>query len=124
MEAITFIHNRLSVTMLLFMVALGIWGLWNALRGAGMTPSYWGGLVIGEVLIAAEVLLGVVLYVLGGVPARGWLHLLYGIAALISIPAAFTFTRGRSTRYESLIYAVIALFLAGVTVRARLTGGG
>ncbi len=110
--------------MLLFMVALGIWGLWNALRGAGMSPSYWGGLVIGEGLIAAQTVIGIVLYVLGGVPTRGLLHVLYGVAALISIPAAFAFTRGRSTRYESLIYAIIALFLAGVTVRARLTGGG
>lgn len=110
--------------MLLFMAALGIWGLWNALRGEGMTAAYWGGLAIGEGLIVAQTVLGIALYVLGGVPVRGWLHVLYGIAALISLPAAFTFTRGRSTRYESLIYAVMALFLAGVTVRARLTGGG
>lgn len=124
MDTITFIHNRLSVTMLLFMAALGIWGLWNALRGAGMSPSYWGGLAIGEGLIAAQAVIGIVLYVLGEQPARGLLHVLYGVAALISIPAAFAFTRGRSTRYESLIYGIIALFLAGVTVRARLTGGG
>jgi heme A synthase len=124
MDTITFIHNRLSITMLLFMAALGIWGLWNALRGAGMSPSYWGGLVIGEGLIVAQTVIGILLYILGGVPARGLLHVLYGVAALISIPAAFAFTRGRSTRYESLIYAIIALFLAGVTVRARLTGGG
>jgi len=124
MDAITFIHNRLSVTMLLFMAALGIWGLWNAVRGVGMSPSYWGGLAIGEGLIAAQFVIGMLLYVLGGAPARGLLHVLYGVAALISLPAAFAFTRGRSTRYESLIYAVVALFLAGVTVRARLTGGG
>jgi hypothetical protein len=124
METITFIHNRLSVTMLLFMAALGIWGLWNAVRGAGMSPSYWGGLVVGEGLIAAQTVIGILLYILGGAPARGLLHVLYGVAALISLPAAFAFTRGRSTRYEALIYAVVALFLAGVTVRARLTGGG
>jgi len=124
MDTITFIHNRLSITMLLFMAALGIWGLWNALRGAGMSPSYWGGLAIGQGLIVAQTVIGILLYILGGVPARGLLHVLYGVAALISIPAAFAFTRGRSTRYESLIYAIIALFLAGVTVRARLTGGG
>ena len=110
--------------MLLFMAALGIWGLWNALRGAGMSPSYWGGLVIGEGLIVAQTVIGILLYILGREPARGLLHVLYGVAALIAIPAAFAFTRGRSTRYEALIYAIIALFLAGVTVRARLTGGG
>jgi hypothetical protein len=124
MEILNFLHERLSYTTLYFMAALGIWGLWNALRGAGMTPSYWGGLVIGQGIIVIEGLIGVALYVVGAVPARGLLHVLYGVAALISFPAVFSFTRGRSTRYEALIYAVVALFLAGVTVRARLTGGG
>lgn len=124
METIVFIHNRLSVTTLLFMVALGLWGLWNFLRGEGMTGSYWGGLVVGEALVVAQGLLGVLLYVLGGAPARGILHILYGVVTIISIPAVFSFTRGRSTRYETLIYAIIALFLAGVSIRARLTGAG
>ena len=123
MEILNFLHERLSYTTLYFMVALGVWGLWNALRGAGMTPSYWGGIVIGQLLIMFEALLGVSLLVGGAVPTRGWLHYLYGVAAVVAIPSAFAFTRGRSTRYESLIYAVIALFLAGVTMRARLTGG-
>lgn len=124
MQTLIFVHNRLSVTMLLFMVALGLWGLWNFLRGEGMTGSYWGGLAIGEGLVIAQGVLGGVLYAMGGVPARGVLHVLYGIVAVISLPAAFSFTRGRGTRYETLIYAIMALFLAGVTVRARLTGGG
>jgi apolipoprotein N-acyltransferase len=124
MATLTFIHGRLSVTMLLFMLALGLWGLWNFLRGEGMTGSYWGGLAIGEGLVIVQGLLGVALYVLGGAPSRGILHILYGVVSMISLPAAFSFTRGRSTRYETLIYAIIALFLAGVSIRARLTGGG
>ena len=124
MEALTFIHNRLSVTTLLFMLALGLWGLWDFLRGEEVTGSYKGGLAIGEGLVIVQGLIGVVLYALGGAPARGILHVLYGIVAIISIPGAFFFTRGRTTRYETLIYAIIALFLAGVSIRARLTGGG
>ncbi len=123
MATLILFHNRFSVTMLLFMLALGVWGLWNWLRGEGVTGSYWGGLAIGQGLITVEGVLGIALYVMGGQPARGLLHVLYGVAALIAIPAAFSFTRGRATRYEALIYALIALFLAGVTVRARLTGG-
>jgi hypothetical protein len=124
MATLLFIHARLSVTMLLFMVALGLWGLWNFLRGEGMTGSYWGGLAIGEGLVIVQGIIGIILYVLGGVPSRGILHVLYGVVSVISLPAAFSFTRGRSTRYETLIYAIIALFLAGVSIRARLTGGG
>lgn len=123
MEILTLIHERLSVSMLLFMIALAAWGFWNYLRGGGISGSYWGGLAVGEGLIVAEVIIGVALYVLGGVPARGWLHILYGLVAALSIPSAFAFTRGRSGRYEALIYALIALFLAGVTTRAQSTGG-
>lgn len=122
METLIFIHNRLSVTTLMFLLALGIWGAWNALR-AGMTPSYWGALAIGEGLILIEVVIGVVLLILGRVAAQGWLHVLYGIAAAIAIPSAFAFTRGRSTRYEALIFALVALFLAGITLRSQQTGG-
>ncbi|HEX6291483.1 MAG TPA: hypothetical protein VFZ66_20035 [Herpetosiphonaceae bacterium] len=124
MENIIFIHNRLSITMLLFMLALGLWGLWNFVRGEGVTGSYWGGLAVGEGLVIAQGVLGVLLYIMGGAPARGILHILYGTVSIVALPAAFSFTRGRATRYETLIYAIVALFLAGVSIRARLTGGG
>lgn len=110
--------------MLLFLLALAGWGFLNYVRGPGVTGSYWGTLAIGEGLIVVEALIGVALSLLGNSPARGWLHILYGIVAVISIPAAFAFTRGRTGRYESLIYALVALFLAGVTSRLTLTGGG
>lgn len=123
MELVTLIHNRLSVSMLLFMIALAAWGFWNYFRSDGVSGSYWGGLAIAEGLIVVEALVGVIAYLQGGVPARGWLHVLYGLVAVISIPSAFAFTRGRSGRYESLIYGLIALFLAGITIRAQSTGG-
>jgi len=110
--------------MLLFLLALALWGFWLYVRGPGVTGSYWGALAVGEVLIVVEGVVGFALALLGNLPARGWLHILYGIVAVISIPAAFAFTRGRAGRYESLIYALVALFLAGVTSRLQLTGGG
>lgn len=123
MDILRIIHTNLSTSVLLFMLALAIWGFWNYLRGAGVTGSYWGTLVIGEILLVAEALFGVILLVMGGVPLRGWLHVLYGIVAVISLPSAFAFTRGRSGRYEVLIYALIGLFLAGIATRAQSTGG-
>jgi hypothetical protein len=125
MDVLRVLHNGLSNTTLLFMLALGVWGLWNFLRGEGVTGSYWGALAIGQGVVVIEALIGVALY-LGGSngPARGVLHILYGVVAVICLPAAFSFTRGRSSRYEVLIYAVIALFLAGIVNRAQSTGAG
>ncbi len=123
MATLAFVHERLSITVLLFLTILGLWGLWNALRGEGASGSFWGALVIGEVLILVEALLGTVLFLGGLRAARSAVHILYGFVLVLSLPAAFSFTRGRSGRYESLIYALVALFLAGVTIRARITGG-
>ena len=114
MTLVTLIHDRLSVSVLLFMIALAAWGFWNYFRGDGVTGSFQGALAIGEGLMLVEAIFGVVLSVMGRVPARGWLHILYGIVAVISLPSAFAFTRGRTGRYEALIYGLIALFLAGM----------
>lgn len=124
MDVLILVHNRLSVTTLLFMLALSIWGLFNYARGEGVTGSYWGSLVIAELLVLVEGLLGAALYANGLRPARTTIHILYGIVLALSFPGAFSFTKGRSGRLEALIYAVVAFFLAGVTIRARLTGGG
>ncbi len=123
MQLVRILHTGLSNTALLFLIALGVWGLWNFFRGEGVTGSYWGALAIGEGVVVFEAILGVALY-LGGSPglARSWLHILYGIVAVICLPGAFSFTRGRSTRYEVLIYAVVSLFLAGIVNRAQATG--
>lgn len=124
MSTIAFIHDRLSITVLLFLVALGLWGLWGYLRGGGVSGSLWGALVIGEVLIVVEGLLGAGLFLAGARPARTAIHILYGVFLAVALPGAFSFTRGRTARFEALVFALVSFFLAGVTIRARLTGGG
>ena len=123
MATLQFIHARLSITVLLFMLALGAWGLWTYLRGEGITGSLWGALVIGEILIVVEGLLGVALFLGGYRPARTAVHLLYGVFLAVALPGVFSYTRGRSARGEALIFGLVALFLAGVAIRARVTGG-
>ncbi len=124
MTALQFIHARLSITVLLYLLALGLWSLWSYLRGSGISPSLWGALVIAELLILVEGLIGAGLFAAGFRPVRSAIHILYGVFLAIALPATFTFTRGRDRRGEALIFALVALFLAGVTLRARLTGGG
>ena len=124
MSTFQFVHDRLSVSVLLFMLALGLWGLWTYLRGEEVSGSLWGAMAIGEILIVVEGLLGAGLFLGGHRPARTALHLLYGLFMAVALPGAFSFTRGRSARSEALVYGLVALFLAGVAIRARVTGGG
>jgi hypothetical protein len=54
-------------------------------------------------------------------PARN-VHLLYGVVSLMAIPGMFMYTKGRSERPEMLMYAVIALVMIGILLRAMFTG--
>ena len=124
MTTLAFLHERLTITVLLFMSALGLWGIWSYLRGEGVTGSYWGALVIGEILLVLQGIIGAALFAGGARPSRTAIHILYGVFLAVALPGAFSFNRDRSNLLEPLIYGLVALFLAGVSIRARLTGGG
>ena len=55
MSTILLMHDRLATSMLLFMAAIGIWGLFMFFTGGGITGSFSGALAIGEE-VAARVL--------------------------------------------------------------------
>ncbi|MBX6341100.1 MAG: hypothetical protein IRY97_01475, partial [Thermomicrobiaceae bacterium] len=78
LPVLVLLHDRLAVAAALYLLALGLWGFVGGLRRAEVSPSYRGALVIGEGLLGAQVLLGVLLVLLGHRPAE-WVHFLYGI---------------------------------------------
>lgn len=122
MAALTLLHARLVITILLFFGALSLWGFVNYLRGSGVTGGYKGALAIGELLVIAEFLIGVIMFIAGARPFRPSIHILYGIVALITVPGAFAYTRGRDGRWEQLIYVTVCLFLCGIALRSLTTG--
>ena len=122
MATLVMLHARLVVTILLFFGALSIWGTFSYLRGQSISGSYKGALAIGELLMLAEFLLGVLLLLSGAQPYRLSIHILYGIVAIIGLPGAFAYTRGRDDRWELLIYVAVCLFLCGIALRALSTG--
>jgi len=64
---------------------------------------------------------GGLLYLGGARPARIEVHILYGVLLVIVLPATFAYLRGRDERREALIYGLVGLFLAGVSLRAIVT---
>ncbi|HNP72685.1 MAG TPA: hypothetical protein PLO33_09290 [Kouleothrix sp.] len=122
MATLTLLHARLLVTILLFFGALSIWGFVSYLRSDGISGSYRGALAIGELLMIAEFLLGLTLYLGGDRPYRASIHILYGIVAVITLPGTFAYTRGRDGRWEQLIYVTVCLFLCGIALRSLTTG--
>ena len=122
MATLAMLHARLVVTILLFFGALSIWGFIGYLRGHSISGSYRGALAIGELLMLAQFVIGVLLMLGGAQPARPSIHILYGIVAIIGLPGAFAYTRGRDDRWELLIYVAVCLFLCGIALRAMTTG--
>src|SRR5690349_629660 len=94
------IHETLANMVTYYSLLVGIWGLFNFLRRQPPDGNFNGSLAIGVVLFVVEGIMGVVLVLLGKQPAQ-WLHVLYGVTILVTIPAIFAFTRGSNTTRES-----------------------
>lgn len=120
---LTSLHDRLANTILLYVILLAIWGLWRFIRREGLDSSYFGALVIAEVIILGQGLLGMYLWLINLRPDRGGIHILYGVASALVIPAVYVYTRGGAERRASLVYGAVLLFLAGLIIRGITTGG-
>jgi hypothetical protein len=117
------VHARLGNTALYYFLALAAWGLWRFFRKQGPDSNYWGALIIAEVLILIQGLLGAYMWLVGRRPAEG-IHLLYGAVSLLVIPGVYAYTRGGEGRRVILVYGAALLFAVGITLRAITTGYG
>jgi hypothetical protein len=116
------IHGRLANTVLFYFLLLTIWGLVRFARRRGVDSSYWGALVIAELLILAHGGLGAYLWYSGLRSGRG-IHILYGFVSGLVIPGIYAYTKGREARTEMLIYDLTTLVIAGLIWRAITTAG-
>jgi heme A synthase len=114
------IHRALANSVVIYAGAAAIIGLIAYFRRRGMESSYWGILIIGELLFIAQAIIGLVLWISGGEPGR-IVHILYGVVAVISLPGYFALSKGKDDRDATLAYALICLFLVGVGLRAAFT---
>jgi hypothetical protein len=111
--------------MVLFAALAGVYGLVEYFRKQSVSPNYWGIIVVGNLLAVGQGILGIILAIGGGQPARGIIHILYGVVALSWIPMInFVSSIGnkeKEARRETLIVALVSLFQAGIALRAITT---
>ncbi len=115
------IHNRIAVSAIVFAFIMGAWAAWNYFRGQGVSPSYWGALVIGELLMLVQGVIGILLVLTGARPGD-FLHFLYGVLVALSWPAVYVYTNARAGRKEAGLYALVSFFIFGLAIRALMTG--
>ena len=120
MDVVLSLHGRVALAIVLYLSAVGLWGLALGIRGVGPTPNFIGALVIAEIAAIAQGLLGVA--VLFSHPPANSIHILYGFALAVSLPMAATLVRKREPRAASFAVGFIALFAAGLAYRGITTG--
>ncbi len=115
------IHASIATSVILFNLVLGLWGFLKYFRGQGMDGNFWGAVWLSPVLGVIQVVVGLILVFMGlGVSVRA-VHYLYGALVVLSVPAAFAFTKGRDDRGAVLIYAATLLLVSVFGGRAQMT---
>lgn len=114
------IHAGLANSGLMFMGALAVWALFLRLRSQPLDGNWFGAAVVGELLLIAQFVLGCLLYfqVGGATLGRPQIHILYGIVALIVLPAGYSYFGQLDENIRSLAMAFICIFLVGIIWRA------
>jgi hypothetical protein len=116
LETIVTLHARLSNTVWLYLLILGLWSLWRAIRGQGLSGNFLGALAISQVLIWLEAILGGVLF-LGGNSSQldsPAIHYLYAGFSLVFLPFAFLYwLRGDDSNRGQWIMSFAILFQFG-----------
>lgn len=123
MTVVELLHERLATTVMLFFLFVGLWGLFEYVKGGSLGGNVAGALIIGQVLVVVQVGFGVVMLADGRQPVDTT-HYLYGITAVVVMPFMWTYTRDRHPRQGLLLYSLLALFIFGVAIRGMTTGGG
>ena len=119
------IHTGLSNACVMFSLLMGGYSLWRFARKQGVGGNLWGILAAAQVLYVAQGVVGglVFLTLPAHNPGWRWVHILYGVVLLIGLPGAYAYMRGKDDQHAALIYGLMGLFLAGVSLRAIGTAG-
>jgi hypothetical protein len=125
MTFVSILHQGLGNTTWMFFLALGLWGLYRAIRGQSVDSSYLGAAAIGQLLFVVQVIVGGILWLNGRstTMVRPDVHALYGGFVLVFLPFIYVVTlRGDTSNRGQWVLAFSTLFLFGVALRLITTG--
>lgn len=121
----THVHQFLFLPVVLYFAVLTLLGAFWFLRSSGPTGNYLGALIIGEGLIVAEAIVGLLVRLSGQQPHNA-LHLLYGAVLVLALPIAYGLAnqRDEQDRMATGYYALACLLIVVIAVvRSYPTGG-
>jgi heme A synthase len=116
MDTIVVIHAGFANTVWLYLLILGIWSLWRAIRGQGVSGNFLGALVIGQIMIFIQAGLGALLYLngYGEFLTEPAIHILYAAFSLVFLPFVFLYwLRGDDSNRAQWVLTFAVLFQFG-----------
>ena len=112
-------HKALGRGLVAVFLVLFLWGtlFWILNRDPGRL--FWGLLAVGQVALGVQALAGGTLLLTGH--RRPWLHYSYGIFPVLVLVVAHRVSK-RFQGIEWAVFAVAALVIFGLLLRAYMTG--
>jgi hypothetical protein len=120
-ETLGFLHGLGARALIVFAVALGIWGTYLYFRNRPVSGGFRSSYLIMAGLTAVQGLLGLGAFAFGVRPTE-LLHFVYGIFAVLFLPGAYLYAHGGSSRRETVILAGAAWVVSIAFFRGIATG--
>ncbi len=119
-HTLLFLHSLAARTLLVYAVALALWGTYRYIRNRELSGGYRSGFLIMAGLTALQGLIGLSFYALGGHPPK-LLHIVYGVFAVLFLPGAYAYAQQGSRRRETVILAGAAWIVSVAYLRGMAT---
>jgi hypothetical protein len=116
-----FLHGYGARALLIFALALAIWGTYLYFRNRELPGGYRSSYLIMAGLSAVQGLIGLVALAFGARPTE-LLHIVYGIFAVVFLPGAYVYAQGGTRRRETVIIAGAAWVVSIAYFRGISTG--
>jgi hypothetical protein len=119
-DVVLSLHGRAATALVLYYIAVGLWGVLLGLRNSGPTPGFRGAIAIAVIASVAQGVLGFLVFFFLRPPPE-ILHVLYGFALVLAMPLAASLVRDRAPRGQSVALGLASLFTAGLAIRGIIT---
>lgn len=116
------LHGTLFLAVAIYLLICALWGVVLAATHRPISPSYRGSLRLAELLILAQVVVGIIVFFMQQQHVFS-LHYLYGLVIILALPAAEMLgVQWWKGRRETWVVALACLFAFGLAIRAAMTG--
>ena len=118
---LAFLHTLGARVLILFAVALAIWGTYQYFRKAAVSAGFRSSYLIMAGVTAVQGLLGLAALAAGGRPTT-LLHFVYGAFAVLFLPSAYFWAHRGNPPREAVILAGASWVVSIAFFRAFATG--